>query len=349
MNEATLTPVTWGILSTAKIGVQKVIPAMLKGGLCRIAAIASRDGEKAKSVAAELGIPKAYGSYDDLLADPDIEAIYNPLPNHLHVPWSAKAARAGKHVLCEKPLAITADEARTLIDVRDETGVVMQEAFMVRTHPQWLRAREWVRDGRIGELRAIQGFFSYTNLDPNNIRNQVDIGGGGIYDIGCYPITTSRFLFEAEPTRVAAVIDRDPVMKIDRLTSGLLDFLGGQASFVCSTQLVPFQRMQIFGTSGRIDIEIPFNAPPERPCRIFLDDGSAAPSPGSAREEAFDVVDQYTLQGDLFSRAIRTGEPLEFPLEDAVRNLDVIEALFRSAESGRWEAVPWAFMRNIHA
>ena len=347
MNEPALTPVNWGILSTAKIGVLKVIPAMLKGGLCRIAAIASRDADKAKSVAAELGIPKAYGSYDELLADRDIEAIYNPLPNHLHVPWSAKAARAGKHVLCEKPLAITADEARTLIDVRDETGVVMQEAFMVRSHPQWLRAREWVREGRIGELRAIQGFFSYTNLDPNNIRNQVDIGGGGIYDIGCYPITMSRFLFEAEPTRVAAVIDRDPVMKIDRLTSGLLAFpalrghhQGGQASFVCSTQLVPFQRMQIFGTRGRIDIEIPFNAPPDRPCRIFLDDGSAAPSPSSAREEAFDVVDQYTLQGDLFSRAIRTGEPLEFPLEDAVRNLEVIEALFRSAETGRWEALP---------
>ena len=327
MNEPALTPVNWGILSTAKIGVQKVIPAMLKGGLCRIAAIASRDADKAKSVAAELGIPKAYGSYDELLADPDIEAIYNPLPNHLHVPWSTKAARAGKHVLCEKPLAITADEARTLIDVRDETGVVMQEAFMVRSHPQWLRAREWVRDGRIGELRAIQGFFSYTNLDANNIRNQVDIGGGGIYDIGCYPITMSRFLFEAEPTRVAAVIDRDPVMKIDRLTSGLLAFpalrghhQGGQASFVCSTQLVPFQRMQIFGTRGRIDIEIPFNAPPDRPCRIFLD--------------------EYTLQGDLFSRAIRTGEPLEFPLEDAVRNLEVIEALFRSAETGRWEALP---------
>ncbi len=339
MNEAALTPVNWGILSTAKIAVRKVIPAMLKGRLGRVSAIASRDRDRARAGAQELGISKAYGSYEELLADPDIEAIYNPLPNHLHVPWSAKAARAGKHVLCEKPLAITAEEAQTLIKVRDETGVLIQEAFMVRSHPQWLRVREWVRERRIGELRTIQGFFSYTNLDPANIRNQIDIGGGGIYDIGCYPITTSRFLFEAEPSRAVALIERDPEMEVDRLTSGMLDFPGGQASFVCSTQLVPFQRMQVFGTKGRIDIEIPFNAPPDRPCRIFIDDGSAAPSPSSAREETFDVVDQYTLQADLFSRAIRTGEPLEFPLEDAVRNIKVIEALFQSAESGRWETV----------
>ena len=331
-------PVTWGVLSTANFGMTKAIPAMQKGTLCRIRAISSRNLDTAKKAADTLGIPQAYGSYEELLADPEIEAVYNPLPNHLHVPWSAKAAEAGKHVLCEKPLALTAAEAQSLIDVRDRTGVLIQEAFMVRSHPQWLRAREWVRQGRIGKLRAIQGFFSYRNTDPKNIRNRFEIGGGGIYDIGCYPIVTSRFLFEAEPTRVVALLERDPEMKIDRLSSALLEFPEGQAGFVCSTQLVSCQRMQIFGTEGRIEIEIPFNAPPDRPCRIFLDEGSELGG-ASAKTESFDVVNQYTVQGDLFSEAIRSKKPLEFPLEDAVKNMRVIEAIFRSAESGGWENV----------
>ena len=331
-------PVTWGILSTAKISRKKVIPAMKRGNLCRIRAIASRDEAGARQVADELGIPKAYGSYEELLADPEIEAVYNPLPNHLHVPWSIKAAEAGKHVLCEKPISLTAAEAQTLLEVRDRTGVLITEAFMVRSHPQWLRPRELIRQGRIGKLRAIQGAFSYSNTDPRNIRNQADIGGGGIYDIGCYPIVISRFLFEAEPTRVVGLIERDPQLKIDRLTSALLDFPEGQAGFVCSTQMVPYQRIQVFGTKGRIEIEIPFNAPPDKPCRIFVDDGSQ-PAGASAQAETFDVVDQYTIQGELFSEAIRSGKPVEFPLEDAVKNMRVIDALFRSAENGRWEKV----------
>ena len=338
MESTTTKPVAWGTLSTSHFAVQKALPGMKKGRLCRLAAIASREGAAARRAAEELGIPKAYGSYEELLADPEIEAVYNPLPNHLHVPWSARVAQAGKHVLCEKPLALTAAEAQSLIDVRDRTGVLIQEAFMVRSHPQWLRARQWVRQGRIGKLRAIQGFFSYSNTDPKNIRNRFAIGGGGIYDIGCYPIVTSRFLFEAEPTRAVALIERDPEMKIDRLSSALLEFPQGQATFSCSTQLVPYQRMQIFGTEGRIEIEIPFNAPPDRPCRIFLDDGRALGG-ASAKPEAFAVVDQYTVQGDLFSEAIRHGKPLAFPLEDAVRNMRVIEAIFRSAESGGWEKV----------
>lgn len=337
--ESSLEPVRWGILSTAKIGREKVIPAMQQGRMCNVVAIASRGLERAQQVAADLGIPKAYGSYEELLADPEIEAIYNPLPNHLHVPWSAKAVEAGKHVLCEKPLALTADEAQSLIAVRDRTGKLVEEAFMVRHHPQWRRVRELVREGRIGDLRATQGFFSYTNLDPENIRNRADIGGGGIYDIGCYPITTSRFVFEAEPKRVMALIERDPEMKTDRLASAILDFDRGQASFVCSTQLVPYQRMQVFGSKGRIEVEIPFNAPPDRPCRIFVDDGSGAPSTSSAVTETFETTDQYTAQGDDFSMAVRTGEPLEFPIENAMRNMRILDALFRSGESGQWERV----------
>ncbi|MCB9385550.1 MAG: Gfo/Idh/MocA family oxidoreductase [Bryobacterales bacterium] len=327
--------VKWGVLSTAKIGTVKVIPGMQRGELCDIVAICSRDKATAEKEATKLGIPKAYGSYDEMLADPEIEAVYNPLPNHLHVPWTAKAAEAGKHVLCEKPLALTADEAKTLIAVRDRTGKLIQEAFMVRFHPQWLRTRELIRSGAIGELRAIQGLFSYFNNDPGNIRNMVDIGGGGVYDIGCYPIVGSRYLFEAEPTRVVSLLERDPVMKTDRLASAILDFPGGQASFTCSTQLVPYQRMQILGTKGRIEIQIPFNAPPDKPFRIFVDDGSGL-GDTSAREEVFPTADQYQLQGDAFSRAIRTGEPLEFPLEDAIRNMQVIDAVYKSGATGAW-------------
>jgi predicted dehydrogenase len=331
-------PVRFGIISTAKIGVTKVIPGMQRSRHCRIEAIASRDLGRAKAAAEALGIPKAYGSYAELLADPSIEAVYNPLPNHLHVPVSIEAAAAGKHVLCEKPIALSAVEAGKLIEARDRAGVLIQEAFMVRCHPQWLRARELVRSGRIGELRVVQGSFSYMNLDPANVRNQAGIGGGGLYDIGVYPIVAARFLFEAEPTRVAAQIERDPDFKTDRLSSALLAFPSGQALFVCSTQLVPYQRMQIFGSEGRIEVEIPFNAPPDRPCRIFVDDGSKL-GDASAETVTFEVVDQYRLQGDTFARAIREGTPLEFPLEDALRNMRVVDAMFRAAESGRWESV----------
>jgi predicted dehydrogenase len=331
-------PVNWGIISTALIGTAKVIPAMQKSKHCRIQAIASRDLALAKKWAKELGIPKAYGSYEELLADREIEAVYNPLPNHLHVPWSIKAAEAGKHVLCEKPIALDAKEAEQLVAARNRTGKLITEAFMVRSHPQWLRARELVRQGKIGELRAVQGLFTYFLTDPKNVRNMADIGGGGLYDIGCYPIVTSRFLFEAEPTRVVGLIERDPVMKIDRLASAILDYPKGQATFTCSTQLVPYQRMQILGTKGRIEVEIPFNAPSDKPCRIYVDDGSAL-GDASAKEETFPVCDQYAIQGDLFSEAIRSGKPPEFPLENAVQNMRIIDAIFRSAKAGRWEAV----------
>jgi predicted dehydrogenase len=331
-------PVRFGVISTAKIGIQKVIPAMQQSARCRVLAIASRDLTRARAAADALGIPRAYGSYAELLQDPEIEAVYNPLPNHLHVPISIEAAAAGKHVLCEKPIALTAAEAQKLVEARDHAGVVIQEAFMVRCHPQWLRARALVREGRIGELRVVQGSFSYMNTDPANVRNQAGIGGGGLYDIGCYPIVTARFLFGAEPVRVASQIEYDPNFGTDRLASVLLQFPTGQALFYCSTQLVPYQRMQILGTGGRIEIEIPFNAPPDRPCRIFVDDGSQL-GDGSARPEMFEVVDQYTLQGDLFARAIREGTALPFPLEDAVKNMRVLDAVFRAGKTGRWEEI----------
>ena len=331
-------PVRFGIISTALIGTGRVIPGMRKGKLTRIEAIASRDLARAQRVAAEMGIPTAYGSYEELLADPSIEAVYNPLPNHLHVPVSIQALEAGKHVLCEKPIALTADEAQHLVAARDRTGKLVTEAFMVRFHPQWRKAREVVREGRIGELRALQFFFSYDNRDPANIRNLADIGGGALYDIGCYPIATARFMFGAEPTRVVGLIERDPVMRIDRLTSAILDFPGGQASFTCATQLVPFPRVQIAGTRGRIEIEIPVNQPPAQPARMLLDDGKL---PGGRGAEPIELepVDQYGLQGDAFAHSVRTGEPPEFPLEDAIANMRVIDALFRSATTGAWATV----------
>ena len=331
-------PVRFGVIGTAKIAMQKVIPAMRQSEHCRIVAIASRDLTRARAAAEALGISRAYGSYAELLQDAEIEAVYNPLPNHLHVPVSIEAAAAGKHVLCEKPIALTAEEAERLVAARDHAGVLIQEAFMVRCHPQWLRARELVRDGEIGALRVVQGSFSYMNSDPANVRNQAGIGGGGLYDIGCHPIAASRFLFEAEPTRAASQIEYDPNFETDRLASVLLQFPAGQALFYCSTQLVPYQRMQIFGTRGRIEVEIPFNAPPDRPCRIFVDDGSQL-ADASAETMSFDVIDQYALQGDAFAQAIREGTPLEFPLETAVQNMRVVDAIFRAADSGRWEGV----------
>ena len=330
------TKLRWGVLSTAAIGFKKVIPAMQQGDLTHIAAIASRDHAKAEEAARTLGIEKIYGSYEDLLADPQIDVIYNPLPNHLHVPWTIKAAEAGKHVLCEKPLSLNVTEARTLLDVQARTKVKIGEAFMVRTHPQWLRVRALIASGRIGFLRSIQGFFSYNNVNPANIRNIVQYGGGALMDIGCYPINISRFLFGEEPTRVMGAIERDPEMKTDRLTSGILDFPSGQSIFTCSTQLVPYQRVNVFGTKGRIEVEIPFNAPIDRPSRIFIDDGRDLFG-GGITTETFPICDQYTIQGDVFSKAIIEDTAVPVPLEDAIKNMAVIEAVFRSAAFGKAE------------
>lgn len=321
--------VRWGILSTANIALKKVVPAMQRSSWCEIAAIASRDLARAQEAAAALNIPNAYGSYEELLADETVEAVYNPLPNHLHVPWSIKAAAAGKHVLCEKPIALNTREARTLLDARDRTGVRIQEAFMVKTHPQWLETRKLIKSGRIGTLRSITGFFSYFNPDPANIRNQLGLGGGALMDIGCYPITISRFMYDTEPRRVLGLIERDPVSMIDTLTTGVLDFPNGHSTFTCSTRLAPYQRMIFFGTEGRIEVLIPFNAPNDTPTRIVVND------------EIIDlpVCDQYEIQGSLFSQAIRENREQPIPLEDAISNMVVIDAVFRSAETGNWEEI----------
>jgi predicted dehydrogenase len=328
--------VRWGVLGVAKIALEKVVPAMQRSRSAEVIAIASRDLDKARSAAASLSIPRAYGSYEALLADADVEAIYNPLPNHLHVLWSIRAAEAGKHVLCEKPIALTAAEARTLLAARDRADVMVQDAFMVRTHPQWARASEIAASGRIGPVRALLGAFSFFNDDARNIRNIPDYGGGAIMDIGCYLVNTSRLILQKEPERVAAAIDRDPVLGIDRLASMVLDFGSAHAIGTCSIQQVPYQRVMIFGTRGRIEIEIPFNAPRDRPCRLFVDDGSDL-SGGGIEQMTVDSCDQYTIQADLFSQAVRGERAPAYPLEDSIRNMAVIDAIFRSAESGKWE------------
>ena len=318
--------VRWGILSTAKIGREKVIPAMQASNLCDVIAIASRNREHGKIVADQLNIPVVYDSYDKLLSDPQIDAVYIPLPNHLHIEWAIKSLQAGKHVLCEKPIGLSMTEARQLLLAAQQMPQLkIMEAFMYRFHPQWQQAKKMLTDGVIGELKTIQSFFSYYNADPQNIRNQKEAGGGGMMDIGCYCISLSRFLFDKEPVRVLGHIDYDPVLQTDRMASGILDFSTGTATFTCSTQLAPYQRVNILGTKARIEIEIPFNAPTDKPTRIWLH------SKDATEEIVLDTANQYTIQCDLFSKAILNNEPVPTPLEDAVNNMKVIEAVFESA------------------
>jgi predicted dehydrogenase len=310
---------------------------MQQGENTTVVAIASRDLAKAKQAAAALNIPTAYGSYEELLADPNVDAIYNPLPNQYHVPWTIKAAEAGKHVLCEKPISLTVAEAKMLIEVRARTGVKICEAFMIRSFPQWLRLRELLDEGRVGQLRAITGVFSYFNVNPANIRNHMECGGGGVYDIGCYLIHASRYAFKQEPTRAVATLDRDPEMQIDRLASGILEFNGGHSIFTCSTQLIPYQRIHFLGTRGRIELEIPFNAPPDRPTRLFID-SSGDLSGSGITTEIFPACDQYTLQGEAFAKAVHDDTDVPISLEDSIGNMAVIEAIFDSARKGQWVA-----------
>jgi predicted dehydrogenase len=326
--------VKWGVISTANIGVAKVIPGMLKSSELEVAAISSRNLKTAKEWAGKLGIPKAYGSYEEMLADPEIEAVYNPLPNHLHVPLTLAAARAGKHVLCEKPIAITAKEAAQLRKL--PKSIKVAEAFMVRHALQWKDALARVKAGEIGEARAIQVMFTYFNRDPKNVRNMAKIGGGGLLDIGCYPVTISRYIFGADPTRAAATIERDPVFKTDRLAGAILEFPKGRhLTFTTSTQLAPYQRVHIMGTKGRIEIEIPFNAPPDRPNRLFVQ--GMQMNEGTWHE--FPISDQYQLEAEAFGRVIRKEEKHVWGIEDAITNMKILDALFRSGKSGKFEKV----------
>jgi predicted dehydrogenase len=324
--------VSWGILSTASIGVEQVIPAMQKSRSCTITALASRGLAKAQAVAKKLRIPKAYGAYEELLADPEIEAVYIPLPNHMHVEWSIKALEAGKHVLCEKPIGLDVADAQKLLDAaRQYPHLKITEAFMYRHHPQWVKARQLVAEGQIGQLRSIQSFFSFYDINPASILSKPEFGGGGLMDIGCYSISLSRFLFDAEPRRVLGIMEYDPKFKVDRLTSGILDFGAGTGTFTCSTQLTPYQRVNIFGTEGRVEIEIPFNAPPRKRCKIWHQKGS------NVREIRLRRCDQYAIQGDLFSQAILNDTAVPTPLDDAVANMKAIAAVVASAKSNAWQ------------
>jgi predicted dehydrogenase len=325
--------IRWGILSTAKIAREKVIPATQASASGVVAAIASRELTQAQAVANKLGIDKAYGSYDELLADSDIDAVYIPLPNHLHVPWSVRAIEGGKHVLCEKPIAMSSGEAKALLDFAADRPQKVMEAFMYRFHPQWIAARRLANDGSIGQLRTIHTDFSYFNDNPHNIRNKLEMGGGALMDIGCYPISLSRFIYDAEPLSVLGKIERHSTTQVDCVTSAIMEFEAGSSTFTCSTLRAPYQRVNIFGTTGRIEIEIPFNAPSDRPCRMWLQTGGM----NEKREEIqFDTCDQYTLQADAFGRAIQENRPVPTTLEDAVANMRVIERVFTSAESGNW-------------
>ena len=323
--------IRWGVLSTAQIGTEKVIPAMQLGKYCKITAIASRKLKKAQAAAKRLGIEKAYGSYEKLLIDPDIDAVYIPLPNHLHVPWAIKVLNAGKHVLCEKPIALSTAEAQTLLDAaKNFPQLKIMEAFMYRTHPQWQRVKHWISEGRIGKMRMVQTFFTYHNTNPHNIRNNSEVGGGGLMDIGCYCISLARFIFEIEPCRVCGTMEVDPKFKIDRLTSGILDFGNGTSSFTCATQLLHYQRASILGTKGRIEIEMPFTPSPDKSCKIWLEDDAGI------EEVTMDICNQHTIQGDLFSQAVLEDKEVPEPLEDAVANMQVIEAITQSAMSKNW-------------
>ncbi|MEA3189069.1 MAG: hypothetical protein QOD99_2899 [Chthoniobacter sp.] len=318
----------------AQIAVNKVIPAMQRSEWCDIAAIASRSLDKAREAADKLEIAKAYGSYEELLDDSEIEAIYIALPNHLHVAWAIRCAEAGKHVLCEKPIGLTVKEAQRLLEARDRTGVRIEEAFMVRHHPQWKGVLEIIESGGIGQVRSVMGVFSYNNRDPQNIRNIFEYGGGGLMDIGCYLIYAARLVFAGEPQKVIGLVEEDPVSRTDVLTSSLLQFASGQAVFTCSTKLGSYQRLQIAGTEGRIEIEIPFNAPPDQPCRVWLRDAS---NPPAIQTLEYGPCDQYTAQGDAFSRSVRERGAAAVPLEGSIRNMAVIEAILRSAKTGAWE------------
>jgi predicted dehydrogenase len=331
--------ISWGILGTAGIALNKVIPGMLQGTRGRVLGIASRDEARAREAAARFGIPRAYGSYEAMLADDAIQAVYIPLPNQLHVPWAVRAMEAGKHVLCEKPIALDAEEAATLIAARDRTGRQVLEAFMVRQHPQWLRVRDLVGSGRIGDVRLVQTTLSYFNVDAGNVRNRVDTGGGALYDIGCYAVLLARFVFGAEPVRAVAAVERDPAFGTDRLTTAIVDFGEGRhLSFACSTQLVRFQRVQILGTEGRIEVPVALNAPQGETTRITVDATGAIDESGLA-VETIEACDQYTLQGDMAAQAFLGEIEAPYPIEDAVRNMRVLDALYRSGGSGAWERV----------
>jgi predicted dehydrogenase len=320
-----------GVLSTADIAIRKVVPGMRRAARVEVVAIASRYGDQARAAADRLGIPRAHASYEGLLADADVDAVYIPLPNHLHAEWTIAAARAGKHVLCEKPMALTAADAERMAAACDAAGVLLMEAFMYRVHPSWVAVKDLVASGRIGRLTAVTSWFSYFNDDPANIRNIPAFGGGALYDIGCYNVNLSRMLFGSEPTGVLASIERDPATGVDILTSAILDFDEGTATFTCATRLETDQRVDIYGSTGRISIGIPFNIPPDRPTKVFVTAGGDPPVAPATEVIEFPAADPYGVEADVFAAAVLDGAPLPFQAADAAANLRVIEAIFAAA------------------
>jgi predicted dehydrogenase len=323
-----MTVVRFGILSTADIGMAKVTPAIQQADNCEVVAIASRTIATAEAAAAELAIPDVYGSYEALLAADNVDAVYIPLPNDLHAEWTFRAAAAGKHVLCEKPLAMSSDQAQEMVDACAEAGVKLQEAFMYRHHPTWVEAIRLVRSGAIGDVQAVHSFFSYFNDDPGNIRNRVENGGGAIMDIGSYNINLSRLVFDSEPTVIDSVVRRDAEMGIDTLTSAVLGFPGGgQSSFTCTIRAEDFQRVHIVGTGGRIEIDIPFNIPPGVDTRISVTAGGEPPLAPATETVVFPPANQYTIQAELFAQSILDDTPVPVDPSDAVANMRVIEQI----------------------
>lgn len=326
-------PVVWGVLSRSAHYKRRVHPGVARSPEIRIRAIASRSPESAAVAAREFGISVAYGSYEALLADPEIAAVYIPLPNHLHAAWVRKAADAGKHVLCEKPFAMDAREAEQAIRYAESKGVLVMEAFMYRFHPQWQRVLEIVRAGEIGQVHSIHAFFAFTQKDPGNIRNILAAGGGAIPDIGCYAVSCARYLLGREPTRVVSLIQRDPAFGTDILSSALLDFGTARATFTVGTQSQPAQRVDVVGTAGEITLHLPFNAWTDVPLEVTV---TTAVGRRTIRTT---IADQYVAMFEAFSRAVRSGGPVPTPPQDAIDNMKVLDAMFRSEESGGWEAV----------
>ncbi|MFY0652405.1 MAG: Gfo/Idh/MocA family oxidoreductase [Cyclobacteriaceae bacterium] len=322
--------IKWGVISTAKIGWEKVIPGIQKSENNEVVAIGSPNHEFAQKISKDLNIARAYDSYEAVLADEEVEAVYIPLPNHIHVQWGMKALEAGKHVLCEKPLSMDYDEGKQLVDAsKNYPNQKLMEAFMYRFHPQWLKVKELLAVDSIGEVRSVHTHFSYFNTDPNNIRNRPEVGGGALMDIGCYCISFPRFALEEEPITVQATIERDPEMKTDRMTSAILGFSDDKtATFTCSTQLKPYQRCFIHGRDGHIEIEIPCNAPIDVPCKVWLRT--------KEHEELFEteIADQYTCQADAFANCIRNDEDMTYHLNDMLGNMKVIDAVVKSASEG---------------
>ncbi len=316
----------WGILGAAKIARNRVIPAIQSSKNGIVTAIASRNPQNVEVYAEETGITRIYDNYDALISSSDIDVVYIPLPNHLHVPYAIKAARAGKHVLCEKPIALSATELQQLIKVQSETGMLIQEAFMVMSNPLWSKAKAMIQNGVVGELRTLSGNFSYMNTDPGNVRNVPEYGGGALMDIGCYLTLASLYFFDQDPVDSNGYQILDPEFGVDYLTSGAIEFPSGHAIITCSTQSMPQQSLILEGTTGRIRFEIPFSHPDDHPGVFYLDSGPDIFRLSSDRIEV-PAFNHYRNHVEYFAEIVVGERQNHFDLEYSLRNMKLIDAL----------------------